>query len=99
MDRNRAGEVLRAVDEAVNATVGHAHVVALGMEEAVDERSRRYAEEFLRGMHRDRAADPDLITACEAMIGTLGVRGVTVAEYASAMVQWYVDRIKEERHG
>lgn len=98
MDRGKMTKVLRQVDDAVNATVGYTHVQALGIEGKVNLLARRYAEEVMAGEHEDKAAPSMLIHSCESMLGVLGLRpkGVRAVDYASAMVQWHIDRIKED---
>ena len=100
MDRREMDRVLRRVDDAVNSTVGYTHVQALAVEEDVNGLARRYAEEAVAGGHADKAADPALMDACESMLGILGLRPrMAAGQYASAMVQWYIDQIKEDRNG
>lgn len=101
MDRQGMNRVLRRVDDAVNSTVGYTHVQALAMEEKVNGLAREYAEEAVAGGHADHMADTALINACEVMLGVLGLRprGVRAVEYASAMVQWHIYQIKEDRNG
>ncbi len=100
MDAKRMDRVLRRVDEAVNSTVGYTHAQALAVEETVNGLARGYAEEAAAGGRADHMADPALMDACGAMLGILGLRPrMTAGEYASAMVQWHIDQIKEERRG
>ncbi len=100
MDAKRMDRVLRRVDEAVNSTVGYTHAQALAVEETVNGLARGYAEEVMAGEHEDKAAPSMLIHSCESMLGILGLRPrMTAGEYASAIVRWHIDQIKEERHG